>query len=84
MQIDLQRRPRYKDAPDEDCVWYLIVKGHTIGTYYGGENKFYEDKYKWAEKQIKKRALVLEKNIKRVEKELSLYKKELEDLKIYK
>jgi len=70
MKIELIRKPRYTGAPDEDCIWDLVVNGYVLGTYWYGKEKFYEDKYKWAEKQIKKRKPVLERNIKRLRAEL--------------
>ncbi len=78
MDIELKRIPRTKDAPDEDCIWYLIVNGYQLGAWYGGTKRLYEDKYAWAKTQIKKRTLVIKRNIDRLEKELEDLKKELE------
>ncbi len=80
MNIELKRSPRYKDAPDEGCIWHLVVNGHTLGTFYGGKILKYEDKYKWADEMIPKRLKVVERNIERLEIELSSWKKEKQDL----
>lgn len=80
MNIELKRQPRHKDAPDENCIWYLLVNGYQLGAWYGGEKRLYENKYSWAEKQIKKRVPVLQRNIQRLEKELELLKKELNSI----
>ncbi len=80
MKIELKRTPRCFDATDEHCIWDLIVNGHVLGTYYGGKEKKYLDKQKWATEQIKKRLPVLKRNIERLEIELFNLKKEQEDL----
>ena len=80
MEIELKRIPRYKDAPDESCIWYLVVNGHTLGTFYGGKAKKYEDKYKWALEMIPKRLKVIERNITRLKAELLSWEKEKDDL----
>jgi len=82
MTIELKRYPRYKGADDENCMWDLLVNGYVIGKYYCGEKKLYQDKYKWAEKMLKKRIPVIKINIERIEKELENWKKELKSLTI--
>ncbi len=74
--IDLKRTPRSTGASDEHCIWDLIVNGYTIGTYYGGKQKKYLNKYKWAEEQTNKRNPVLDRNILRLKKELELLEAE--------
>lgn len=80
MKIELKRIPRYKDAPDERCIWHLIVNGHHIGTYNCGKVKNYEDKEKWAKTMIKKRNIAITRNLKRLWKETKLLQIEYEDL----
>jgi len=77
MNIELERHPRTKNAGDEDCVWHLIVNGYRIGTWYGGKNKLYEDKYDWADRQIAKRVPIIQRNISRLSNEIEELKKEL-------
>jgi hypothetical protein len=77
MKIELEKHPRYREAPDEGCIWNLVVNGFVLGAWYGGKNKYYEDKEKWAKTMIKKRVPVLNRNIQRLEKELELLRKEL-------
>lgn len=80
MDVELTRHPRFKGADDENCIWYLIVNGYNIGKYYCGKDKFYEDKYKWADKMIKKRVPVILRNIERLNSELSKWDEELKAL----
>jgi hypothetical protein len=77
MKIELKRIPRYKDAPDESCIWDLIVNGIHVGTYYGGKEKKYLDKEKWANDIVPKRIKVLQRNIGRLEDELQDFNNEL-------
>lgn len=77
MEIKLDRKPRCKGASDENCVWGLIVNGYVLGSYYGGKDKKYLNKEKWAKEQIKKRIPVLERNIKRLKSELLEFEDEL-------
>ena len=84
MGIELERSPRYIGAQDDDCIWKLIVNGYCIGTYFGGKEKKYEDKYKWADKMVLKRVPVILKNIERLKSELASFENELEALRQYK
>lgn len=84
MKIELIKHPRYTDAPDNDCIWNLKVNGYVIGSYYGGKEKNYLDKEKWAKKMLKKRIPVLERNIKRLKSELFEFEKELQAFKCEK
>jgi len=84
MEIELERHPRYQGANDEDCIWYLKIDGYVLGSYYCGKEKFYKDKNKWANKMIKQRLPVVERNIKRLEEELMGWKNEFNVLSSYK
>jgi len=74
--IKLDKSPRYKGADDENSVINLIVNGHILGTYYGGSEKKYLNPEKWAKQQLKKRNLVIDRNIIRLKNELSQLEKE--------
>lgn len=80
MKIELEKWPRWHGADDAHCIWELTVNGYLIGSYYGGKEKSYENKEKWAEKMIKKRVPVIERNIARLENELLQWKTELKAL----
>lgn len=54
----------------------LYVNGIKLGEYLGGKNKLYLYPEKWAKQQIKKRNKVIDRNIKRLEKELDQWNKE--------
>jgi len=84
MKIELQRHPRSKGADDENCIWHLVVNGYILGSFYGGKIKFYEDKYEWADKQIKKRIPVLKRNIERTKRQLQQFEKELKAIIVVK
>ena len=76
MKIEVKKSPRYKDAPDEGCIHYLSVNGFVVGTYYGGEDKKYLDPEKWAKEMVKKRLVVVNRNIKRMSDELAEWRRE--------
>jgi uncharacterized protein (DUF2132 family) len=59
----------------------LYVNGYKLGEYLGGAKKPYLNKEKWAREQIKKRNIVIERNIKRLKEELKNWEKEKEALK---
>ena len=54
----------------------LYVNGYQLGEYICGEKKHYEDPEKWAKQQLKKRNIVLDRNIERLESELKDLKQE--------
>ena len=54
----------------------LYVNGIELGEYICGENKKYLNPEKWAKEQVKKRNIVLDRNILRLEKELQQLKEE--------
>ena len=56
----------------------LYVNGIKLGEYINGKNKKYLNPEKWAKEQIKKRNIVIERNIKRLENELKKWNKEKE------
>lgn len=55
---------------------YLYVNGIKLGEYICGENKKYLNPEKWAKEQLKKRNIVLDRNIARLERELEELKEE--------
>ena len=62
----------------------LYVNGHLLGEYLGGnQNKVYREPFAWAKKQIPKRVKVINRNIQRLEKELSKWKQELIDITLF-
>lgn len=54
----------------------LIVNGVELGEYIFGAEKKYLNPEKWAKEQIKKRNVVIDRNILRLESELATWKKE--------
>lgn len=56
----------------------LYVNGICLGQWIYGDDKKYENPEKWAREQVKKRNVVLDRNIARLEKELAAFKKEKE------
>jgi hypothetical protein len=76
MSFKLHREPRCVNAEDDYCVWSVSVNGYIVGTWYGGKEKPWKNPLAWARRQTKKRVLVLNKNIKRVELELEELKTE--------
>ena len=48
----------------------LYVNGYKLGEYIHGKQKFYEKPESWAAKQIKKRNIVIDRNIRRLNTEL--------------
>jgi len=58
----------------------LYVNGIKIGEWLQGKNKDYENPEKWAKKQIKKRNLVIDRNISRLKKELKNWEIEKETI----
>lgn len=61
---------------------YLYVNDVRLGEYIYGESRLYLYPERWAERQIKKRNVVLNRNIERLEKELAAFKKEKEQINI--
>lgn len=55
----------------------LIVNGVELGEYICGKDKKYLNPEKWADEMVKKRTIVLNRNIRRLENELLNYKEEL-------
>jgi len=76
MKIELTRTPRYKDAEDDFCIWDVSVNGVCVGTWYGGKDKKYLDKEKWAKEMIPKRLVVVGRNIDRLTAELESWHEE--------
>lgn len=60
--------------------YYLYVNGYKLGEHLGGKYKIYTAPLLWAKKQIPKRVKVINRNIQRLEKELSKWKQELIDI----
>ncbi len=70
-----------KDVPSQYPSYQsLYVNGIKIGEYICGESKEYLNPEKWAKKQIKKRNIVIDRNIKRLKDELKKWEKEKEIL----
>lgn len=74
MKIELRQNVP-KQAPSYTS---LIVNGVELGEYICGKDKKYLNPEKWAKEQIKKRNIVIDRNIDRLEKELAVWKKEKE------
>jgi len=76
MKIELRQ-----DVPSQAPEYTsLLVNGIKIGQYVCGEDKKYLNPEKWAKEQLKKRNIVIDRNIKRLEEELKIWKKEKEDI----
>jgi hypothetical protein len=66
-----------KDIPKQYPSYQsLYVNGIKLGEYICGENKKYLDPEKWAKEQVRKRNIVLDRNILRLENELHQLKEE--------
>lgn len=80
MKIVVKKTPRYKDAPDDWCIHDLFVNGVHIGTWNQAREKKYLNPEKWAKEQIKKRLVVVQRNIERSTIELDKWKMERQKL----
>ena len=61
-------------------MYYLFINEVKIGEWICGKDKKYLNPEKWAKEQLKKRNIVLDRNIERLEEELSEFKKEQKKL----
>jgi len=61
-------------------IYYLFINEVKIGEWICGKDKKYLNPEKWAKEQLKKRNIVLDRNIERLEEELSEFKKEQKKL----
>ena len=61
----------------------LVVNGFTLGEYIYGKDKPYLNPEKWARKMVKKRMVVISRNITRLEEELARWRKEKEAINIF-
>ena len=72
-----------KDVPRQYPSYQsLLVNGVKLGEYICGNDKKYLNPEKWAKEQIKKRNVVLDRNILRLEEELNTLKKEKETINL--
>lgn len=68
---------RIEEPYESGYIKYLYVNEVHIGTQFkDSTTKDYLNPEKWAEKQLKKRLAVIDRNIKRLEKELKKWKDE--------
>lgn len=72
MKIELKQTVP-SQAPSYTELW---VNGIKLGEYIHGKDKKYLNPEKWAKEQIKKRMIVINRNIKRLTDELSEWKTE--------
>lgn len=56
--------------------YHLYVNSIHLGEWVYGEDKKYENPKKWAKEQIKKRNIVIDRNIERLQNELRELKEE--------
>lgn len=74
MEIEI-RYPIEKQKPQYAQLW---VNGVRLGEWIYGKVKKYESPEKWASEAVAKRNIVLDRNIKRLERELAAFKREKE------
>ena len=74
MKVELRARVP-SQAPE---YTQLIVNGIVLGEYIFGKDKKYLNPKKWAKEAIVKRNKVIDRNIKRLQQELTNWKREKE------